>query len=478
MFQLPKALPDELLLSRSIRFATISGISSSVFLQSCFGSKKTSLHPFLTSGLSSIARLCNENRDLLLREQTLAPLFCLFLPCHAQNLQKMMLTNNGAKAFRASQLTSFGSGQSLSLKSCPLCAQQDLLNYGVSYWHRSHQIPGVCACGHHGTELSIHALTQRQRIIRLLLPNPDAEVRYSSPIECKVANFSTKLLSLITARVQTSKITDIYRYYLNENGFLTQNGRVRRKAIMQDFCKAISNHSGSNPALIPRGPEDFRYVSQLLQANGSHHPYRHLLFGSWLLVNAEKINWVTDKKNKTCEETGLKEKDEGDLVEQKCLEMLRAGKSLAQVSKLTNKSRCYLKRIASLNNVRLNLKPKEVTPKVLQMIYRLALRGFHRKEIGKRCNIKTGSVEQVISSIPGLVSNRKRYRFESRRRKNRCRLLRFLEGEKEATQQDIRQNCPATFYWLYLNDKDWLYETLPPPKHPIAIGRIKKNQMK
>lgn len=466
MFQLPKAFPDEVLLSRLIRFVTISGVSSTTFLEYSFGSRKTSIHPFLTSGLSCIAELCNEDANALLKEQTLAPLFCFYLPVHADYLHKMMLTNNGAKAFRASQLASFGSGQSLGLKSCPLCVQEDLSNYGVSYWHRNHQIPGVSACGHHGTVLSFLELTQRQRIIRQLLPQFETKIQYSPSVEYMVAAFSTQLLSLLTTENPVHKITDVYHYYLNEKGYLTHSGRVRRKPLMHDFYKYISNHNTTNPALIPRGKEDFRYLSQLLDEDGSHHPYRHLLFGTWLVDSARQIFAFHPKSAISNKNTEPDKKYNQQVVEQECLALLKTGKSLAQISRETGKSRCYLKRIALLNDIPINLKPKLLTQKVINDICLLAYYGFHRREIAKRCGVGIGVVEQAISSEAGLVERRKQCRFESARRKNRVLLLRYLALHPESIRKDVKRDCNSAFFWLYLNDREWLEETLPDRLRP------------
>ncbi|MCY7296240.1 TnsD family Tn7-like transposition protein [Alteromonas sp. a30] len=466
MFQLPKAFPDEVLLSRLIRFVTISGVSSTTLLESSFSSKKTSIHPFLTSGLSRIAELCNEDVNVLLKEQTLAPLFCFYLPVHADYLQKMMLTNNGAKAFRASQLASFGSGQSLGLKSCPLCVQEDLSNYGVSYWHRSHQVPGVATCGYHGTVLSFLELTQRQRIIRQLLPQLETKIQYSPPVEYMVAAFSTQLLGLLTAENPVHKVTDAYRYYLNEKGYLTQSGRVRRQSLMHDFYKYISKHSSTNAALIPRKQDDFRYLSQLLDEDGSHHPYRHLLFGTWLFNSAKQVFAYLPKPILSNENTEPDNKYNQQAVEQECLALLKTGKSLAQIGRETGKSRCYLKRIALLNDISINLKPKLLTQKVINAICSLAYYGFHRREIAKRCGVGIGAVEQIISSRPGLVERRKQCRFESARRKNRVLLLRYLALHPESIRKDVKRDCNSAFFWLYLNDRAWLEEALPDKLHP------------
>ncbi len=465
MYQLPTALPDELLLSRLIRFITISGISSSEFLHTCFGSNRISLHPFLTSGLGCIAKCCNEDTRLLLQQQTLAPLFCLFLPNHANNLQEMMVTNNGAKAFRASQLPSFGSGHFIGLKSCPICVQHDLFNHGVSFWHTYHQIPGVTTCGYHGVKLSFTVLTQRQRLIEMLLPEPGGEIQSSTYIERKVSNFSVRLIKLLARKEPVTQLADLYRHYLERSGYLTQNGRVRRIALMRNFFETIANHSSSNSALIPKGKDDFRYISQLLETDSSHHPYRHLLFATWLFDDVTQLFSMTPKKIVAIVK---KEKESSEKLDLKCLSLLEAGKSLAQISRDIGKSRCYIKRIASLHDVPVNIKPKLLTPQVIAAICELAYKGFHRREIARRCGVGVGSVEQIISNTHGLVQRRKKCHFQSVRRKNRYILLSYLASHPESLRKDVKLNCSPAFFWLYLNDKKWLEVELPKPTKPLG----------
>lgn len=53
---------------------------------------------------------------------------------------------------------------------------------------------------------------------------------------------------------------------------------------------------------------------------------------------------------------------EGEIsTEQQCLQLLRKQYSLSEIYRLTGKSRCYLRRLALLNDIPLKLKPKKLT---------------------------------------------------------------------------------------------------------------------
>lgn len=181
--RLPPPFPDELLLGRLIRYVTVSGETAGTLTQRLFGSERTSIHPFLTAGLASLAESAQEDVETLLYYQTLAPLFLFYLPSHAKRLRRHLLANEGAKALRESQLSAFGSGHSIYLKWCPQCAMDDINELGVTYWHRSHQIPGVTACYKHPVLLQRVELRSRQRVVRRLLPACNSCWQSANPVD-------------------------------------------------------------------------------------------------------------------------------------------------------------------------------------------------------------------------------------------------------------------------------------------------------
>jgi hypothetical protein len=96
---------------------------------------------------------------------------------------------------------------------------------------------------------------------------------------------------------------------------------------------------------------------------------------------------------------------------------------------------------------------------------------MHREKISRICNIGVGSVEQVISGQSNLVEWRKQCHFESKRRRCRQRLKRYLLENPKALRRDIKSDCGASFFWLYHNDREWLESTLPAATSPIGFGR-------
>ncbi|WMC10660.1 TnsD family Tn7-like transposition protein [Oceanimonas pelagia] len=466
--RVPKPFPDELVLSRLIRYVTMFGMHIGDFSEKAFGSKRASVHPFLPAGIEQLATLIGENKDDIVNEQTLAPLFCLFMPRYAAQLRRVMLAREGAKAVRYSQLASFGSGETLCLKWCPLCAGNELQQLGVAYWHRSHQIPGITACPFHPVLLHRMPLLRRQRVMAGCLPKYTDRHTSAAPLETRVARFAYELLQLITCESCQLSVASGYRLRLAELGFITKRGCVRREGVIKAFIAAAEEYRAAVDTVLPRHAQDYRYVSQLLEPESNRHPFRHLLFSSWLYRQPQDmLDYAVPSLSISAGNKRDKPRTSSN-VERKCLRLLKENRSMAEVSRITGKSRCYLKRLAQLHDIPITTRPRTLTEECKQRILRFAQAGVHRSAISKRCGIGIGSVEQVISSTPGLVERRKLCHWESMRRRCRVQIIRYRNAHPKAHRKDYKSRCNAAFFWLYLNDRLWLQAVLPEPVKPAG----------
>ncbi|MFD1007489.1 TnsD family Tn7-like transposition protein [Oceanisphaera ostreae] len=469
--KVPKPFPDELLLSRLNRYVTMYGVHIVEFTEKAFGKDRVSVHPFLPAGIEQLAALIDENKDRIINEQTLAPLFFLFMPKHAAQLKRLMLACEGAKAFRYSQLASFSSRHTLCLKWCPVCAGKELKELGVAYWHRTHQIPGLTACPFHPVLLHRMLLVSRQRVMAGCLPSHTDAVVPAAEVEVRVARFAYELLQLNSRDMGQLDLASVYRHRLSELGFITAHGRVRREGVMKEFMAVAGLYRPAFDTDLPRNDRDYRYISQLLEPESSRHPFRHLLFSCWLYNQPQDLFKRTHSSSSASESNKLKSSKKLRIVELKCLALLRESHSLAEIYRITGKSRCYLKRLALLNAIPIETKPRALTDECKHCILRLAHAGVHRKAISKRCGIGIGSVEQVISSTHGMVDRRKLCHWESKRRRCRVKILRYRQSYPKAIRQQIKVQCNAEFFWLYLNDRGWLEAVLPKSKKPIGRTR-------
>jgi len=466
---LPNTLPDETLFSRYVRHMTLLGLSDKDYLQRLFSKPRTSIHPYLTIGIQKASLISEEGPIQIYREQTLGRFFSYFMKHQADNIYNTMLADDGNVAFRASQLVSFRESEKLSLKFCPQCTKEDLRSYGVAYWHRNHQIPGVEACSVHKVWLIHQDLPASPHIKTHLLPATSEKPLTCSNLSYKFSLFTKQLLEKITEN------DDIY--YQNslpekilESGYNVGIRMYNRVKLTSELYRYIKGLTHNAPTLLPYSDKDYRYLSYLLSGEVSQHPFKYLLVEFWL-HNIENSN-----KTELVENDEVSNKEDSENIEWLCVRLLRQHESLAEISRLIGKSRCYVKSVALKKKISYQKKPYILTDVTIKKILVLAYRGFHRNYIAETFQISTGSVEQVISSETGLVERRRRNKFESKRRRYKTQILRAIQLNPAGIKQEIKASCSAASHWLYTHEKSWLDQTLPAPTKPIVRSKIDWNK--
>ncbi|WP_337018689.1 TnsD family Tn7-like transposition protein [Leclercia sp. AS011] len=471
MLWLPRAFPDELLISRLIRFVTIAGWSGLSEIYNLMGSKKRCIHPTLTASLCKLASQNIDEANCLLMHQTLAPLYMYYLPRHASEIKNALFSDNSSKALRECQFPSFGTESSLILKSCPQCAEKDIAAYGVSYWHRMHQIPGISVCASHQVSLNVDSLNQRQRLISGFLPSPVRPCTLGDEDSFQFAQFTNAILQkLSNSQINISAVIQ-YRNKLRQDGFVTQQGRVRHHKLMSAFFNDISDSSLPSNQFLPSDENDYGYLYHLLNMEFSVHPGRHLIFAFWLFRSIENImNCIQYSFNDQYEVHDIKEPVFQPSID--IIPVLSKDISMNQMSVILGKSRCFIKRIAALQGIKLKCYPKKLTEELRHNIESLGYLGFHRKAIAERCQIGVGSVESVISSCKGLVARRKLCHYQSSLRRNKFKIVHCRKINPDITRNEIRKIYNAQFFWLYHHERS-LLESILPPAMPAKGAKLR-----
>ena len=237
---------------------------------------------------------------------------------------------------------------------------------------------------------------------------------------------------------------------------------------MSEFWEFAQQYRPAADTPFLNSNNDYRYFSELLIENTNHHPFRHLLFASWLFPSPKGMFEIEREMCQGNPKSSLKEnrRRNEQRIESKCLELMRKRLSLNSIYKLTGKSRCYLKRLALLNSIPIKLKPKILSSERIARVVHLARAGTHRALIAKQCGIGVGSVEQIISSEPNLVEFRRKGRWESKRRRCKAAILKYKKHNPKALRKDFQYGCNQAYYWLYSYDRGWLEATLPLPIKP------------
>lgn len=163
----PDPYPDELLYSVFARYHQRTKYNSkSATLRDLLGVRgKITID--LPSSLEQLIRAMPAGNiysvDRIIQENTLLPFYSPFLPP-----KRVIQLYDDMKAPKRASIIQLRIGINVSkirlgsMRFCPLCVKEDLLQYGETYWHRLHQIPGVKACFSHGVWLEQSDLLLRQ----------------------------------------------------------------------------------------------------------------------------------------------------------------------------------------------------------------------------------------------------------------------------------------------------------------------------
>lgn len=157
-FQLPKPYPDELLYSVIARYLVHYGITRRAYAVSQLFGRRGYFPMDLPPCLEHVSKVTwntwEMSSEQILEQLTLFPFYAAYIPSSRSAQCATDLKEGGHLGVRAR----LGLSSSLVkakpfLQYCKDCATTDLLNYGETFWRRTHQLPGVQVCKTHGTLL-------------------------------------------------------------------------------------------------------------------------------------------------------------------------------------------------------------------------------------------------------------------------------------------------------------------------------------
>lgn len=300
----PTPYPDELFYSICARFQELAAYSSPRWVnEDLFGNSQITSVIDLPCHLGHLVSALPPGHhitvDRLIDDHTLLPFCSPFLPAdRIKRLRDVMRYGDGKNVHKLAGMNRNSGRIPNRLRFCPTCVKEDRTRFGLTYWHRIHQLPGVEVC-------AVHAVFLEKSQVRAL-NRPD---KYSYiPAECAVVDVQPRPLDLAnpTHAAQLSAARDAkwlllhggtvpsdpvglrtrYLTLLSERGLAIMSGYVRIGNLMS----AIKGHF--TPDLLRVLQSDFdehnnlswpaELIGHLLRGR-SHHPLRHLIMMQFLL---------------------------------------------------------------------------------------------------------------------------------------------------------------------------------------------------
>lgn len=480
----PPPFPDETAYSLLTRFHLRSGmLTVNNTLDLLFGNHNMQMSADFPSFIPQLAQASRLSTDEFIASHTIAPFFRPFkTPVAYKKLVHTLASGEGYKVIAQLSLIANRIITEPHFKYCEGCVREDRTLYGVGYWHREHQLPGVSCCLKHASTLQEHKKYRKKLILpptttNDCMPTPSFhEVRYTTLASACLADTDTYL--------SEEKLHQTYLFGLKNKGFLTSCGRIRMhdfKIRLRSFWSGLLDQ-GLFRQLNPIDDTGNYPDTLFYNKSSSYHPIKHFLLIGFLFENWE--GFLEQYNSEIRAEDSIRpEPSYSDPLahkKQQARALLHTGKSLRYVAKNTGLSVGTIRALAEQERVPIKTRPKSIYAFEQRAIWRKLMIGQPSDNIAKVYNISTGAVEQILRSHPYLVPLRKKIRFRSKQIDSRSALELFLNSGEKVSRKDIQKEMKGRYTWLYRHDKKWLYSNIPEKQpytyHPRKSSKTAKRR--
>lgn len=296
----PVAYPDELFYSRCARYAEWAGYRvGRAPLRDLFGKSYQTVGigfpRHLDTFIAVLPPAYHEDHTQLINKGSLLPFYAPFLTStRVEQLRQFM--RNETSPVRSSGVLGWPGNKSirpLHLRLCLACAEQDQARYGESYWHRTHQMPGVLWCPlhelllHRSTTFGVDRLTTaRQARTARMVP-----VEALQPQEHKPLVQFTKDAAWVLQNIDLPSDPDAmqkrYASLLADRNLASHSGQIREKAFLQaigEFYPASLLSRFGCPTMLAQRRSPFIKLARPFRH--AQHPAYHLLLMQFLRQEA------------------------------------------------------------------------------------------------------------------------------------------------------------------------------------------------
>ncbi|WP_445928872.1 TniQ family protein [Marinimicrobium sp. C2-29] len=278
----PTPLPDEHIVSALIRYLRLSGKRNLSSGRNHITRDYQSLDS-TTPWRVAYIDIYSVFQDTLSVEEfankyTLWPFFKPFISSEVQSsVIGMKWVPDGKKRFTLTSTVQNHSSLCKSWRWCIACASSDYDRYGITYWHREHQLPNVLHCRHHNRNLDRqcpHCEQSIWDIYYLPLPSPDGlcrfchrsmlDVDFTSPQSEALSDIERMGLSALfnhnnanldkTINGMRKLLNDLIHQRISELNISTRISRIQVNKEFRDF---ISNDPQLESIFARQGENDY-----------------------------------------------------------------------------------------------------------------------------------------------------------------------------------------------------------------------------
>ncbi|MGE7944840.1 TnsD family transposase [Lysinibacillus xylanilyticus] len=487
----PTPYPDELLYSVLARYHVRSGnVSPKMTTEELFGKRTVRAVWDLPANLNTLQSKTGDywTAEQLIFNYTMYPYYAAFLlPQQAKQVMQSMMGNKGSTIHTRIGVAASNVKLKKNYWVCSDCIKEDMAAYGETYWHRTHQCPGVFICPKHEvlleeTVVSAKAFNQHEYIIATpMVEKSKVNLKGFQKEEIQmlkqIAKATDSLLNNRNLQTTDNTLRGKYLVLLKQMGYASPNGFVKRDKIYPSFKAKFSKHFLE---LLQSNVEfkEADWLTMIFQKHRkSFHPIRHLLvmlfldtdlnhlfdinkyqpFGKapWLCLNVACPNFrkpvVTDLTitidYDTRKPVGTFRCDCGFVYSRRGPDQTREDR--IRIGRIKEYGHIWRGRLSDL-----------------------VTEGKKLMEISRELNSDRATIKKYAAELELTVPwksprNEKKhndvpfedYEKQLTERKNKWLELQKLYPEKSKTE--LRKIAPDVYAYLYRNDREWLQSFSP-----------------
>ncbi|MBH3362214.1 TnsD family Tn7-like transposition protein [Pseudomonas sp. URMO17WK12:I11] len=398
--------------------------------------------PCNLKNLVSKARMAWGNAENIIFEHTITPIFFPFQSERSQEAVVAALSGSqlGSIKYKIGLIAGRFGGEH-PLKACLDCIINDRTTYGLSYWHLSHQYPGVLICPKHGCLLR-ESSTNRQWGTRFqwALPSEDELVvppwpPLSDKVQSALVDLGNAARSLAQygkhRRFDASTVAQVYKTALNP---MKHRGpeKVQLAREFTEFCSLFRRFWPFH-SLPSSCHEATLYINQMLRCPRRYsHPLKHLILIQWIFGSFD--DFITAYR--------YSKKTDSELVRNSASAAVHATSDRLEID-------------IFLRNTK-KTKPKKLFAPLKDSILVELKKGIDKHEITAKFGVSVSTINRLLRANPHARQARSDLRFCELREKH-CNIWRSAVRENpDFGAKRIRSLLPSSYAWLYRNDRSWL----------------------
>lgn len=470
MIFFPTIYEDELLYSAIARYHQRSGnIDTQNTLIDLFSTVNIAVSVFLPSHIDTLIENmpinCEYTSNDIIKNHTLLPFFIAFSSKNlSDHLIKLMKGDIGGNTY--SKIGIIASDLKLNeyFKFCPKCLSEDIEKYGETYWHRSHQAPGMMVCHKH--KILLEDSTVKTRLFKksyivaakkdncIVKENSNKYIDDEIEKLYEVSKIINYILTTETNKNDSEWYQDNYINYLLKLDLATFNKTINQKELGRLF-KEYYNDKILDKLNCNINYETDNWLKRITRKGKySDNPLQNILLINFLKIPIE------------------------DIFNKRYVYSIFSNGSAPCLNKHTNH---YMDYVAESSNIIYDSKRGTVAEEFTctKCKFKYAIKGnkvdirSFEKNLNDNINsnqlinlIELNNLKICYSENDYIKKYVKRKDFDVLLNKHRTIWQEAQEKYKNKSKSQIARMCGSSYLWLHKHDLEWLNKNSPDLRTP------------